>query len=146
MKLKFIFLGKKNIDLLESIINKYLTRLNHYVKSEFFYLSEKNNRKLEEKILSFIKPNEYFVVLDEHGELLSTLEYADFLKKKINNSSSIIFLVGDAYGVPKTIINQANYLMSMSKMTLPHLIARLMIIEQTYRVFTILNNHPYHHA
>ena len=64
----------------------------------------------------------------------------------MNNSSSIIFLVGDAYGVPKSIINQANYVISMSKMTLPHLIARLMIVEQTYRGFTILNNHPYHHA
>ena len=146
MKLKFIFLGKKNIESFDSIINKYLTRLNHYVKSEFFYLSEKNKKKLEKKIFSFIKPYEYFIVLDEHGELLNTLKYADFLKKRMNNSSSIIFLVGDAYGVPKSIINQANYVISMSKMTLPHLIARLMIVEQTYRGFTILNNHPYHHA
>ena len=62
--------------------------------------------------------------------------------KKVN---TIFFLVGASYGLPSNIINQANCTISLSKMTLPHLMARLVLVEQTYRALTILNNHPYHH-
>ena len=66
-------------------------------------------------------------------------------KQKIENHDSVIFLVGGAFGVPKPIINKCHSLLSFSEMTFPHLIARLILLEQTYRAFSILNNHPYHH-
>jgi len=145
MKLRFIFLGKKNTSFLELLIKEYLKRLNKYVKSEYIFIDEKNSVKLEQKIIKQVKSRDYMIVLDEKGQTFTTVEYAKLLKKTLINFSSIIFIVGDAYSVPKSISNHANTIFSLSKMTFPHMIARLIILEQTYRSFCILNNHPYHH-
>ena len=145
MKLKFIFLGKKVSEPIDTMIVNYLKRLNLYVKSEYLYLQDKNQAKLEQKILSTIKPNTCLIILDEKGKNLNTLEYTHFIEDKINRYSSILFVVGDAYGIPNKILNLSDYLIALSKMTFPHLLARLILVEQTYRSFTILNNHPYHH-
>ena len=145
MKLKFIFLGKKGSLSFNSIINKYIKRLGQYAKSEYVFFNDKDSRKIEKKILGTITPQEYLIVLDESGKLLSTLKFTQFLEQKTMSCNSIIFVVGGAYGVPKNIINKSNYLLSFSKMTLPHMIARLILVEQTYRAFTILHHHPYHH-
>ena len=145
MKLKFIFLGKKNSDSFNLFIDQYLQRINGYTTSEILFFSEKNEIKLEKKILGHIKQGDYFIVLDEKGKCMNTLNYAKFISDKIKNYGSVIFLVGAAFGVPKPIINKSHFLFSLSDMTLPHLIARLILVEQTYRAFTILNNHPYHH-
>ena len=101
--------------------------------------------KIEQKILSAIKPNTCLIILDEKGKSLNTFEYTQFLEDKISRYSSILFVVGDAYGIPHKIRNSSDYLIALSKMTLPHLFARLILVEQTYRSFTIFNNHPYHH-
>jgi len=145
MKLRFIFLGKKNTSFLEGLIKEYLKRLNKYVKAEYIFIDEKNNLKLEQKIIKQVKKRDYMIVLDEKGNTFTTLEYASLLKKTLVNFSSIIFIVGDAYSVPNSISAHANTIFSLSKMTFPHMIARLIILEQTYRSFCILNNHPYHH-
>ncbi len=145
MKLKFIFFGKKNLHSFEPDISKYLKRLNSYTKAEIIFLSEKNELKLEKKFKSIITPNNYVFSLEENGQPMNTLTYANFLKKKMEDFDSIIFLVGDAYGIPKSILSKSNYSLSLSEMTFTHLIARLILVEQTYRVFTIFNNHPYHH-
>jgi 23S rRNA (pseudouridine1915-N3)-methyltransferase len=145
MKLKFIFLGKKMSEPIDAMIINYLKRLNVYVKSDYLYLQEKNQAKLEQKILSTIKPNTCLIILDENGKSLNTVEYTQFIEDKISRYSSILFVVGDAYGIPNKILNSSNYLIALSKMTFPHLLARLILVEQTYRSFTIFNNHPYHH-
>lgn len=145
MKLKFIFLGKKMSSSFDAMIMNYLKRLNVYVKSEYVYLQDKNQSKLEQKILSNIKANTCLIILDEGGKGFSTLEYTRFIEDKINRYSSLLFVVGDAYGISNKIINSSNYVIALSKMTFPHVIARLILVEQTYRSFTILNNHPYHH-
>ena len=145
MKLKFIFFGKKKLHSFESDISNYLKRLNSYTKAEIIFISEKNELKLGKKIKSIITPNNYIVSLEENGQAMNTLTYANFLKKKMEDFDSIIFLVGDAYGIPKSLLSKSNYSLSLSGMTFTHLIARLILVEQTYRVFTIFNNHPYHH-
>ena len=145
MKLKFIFLGKKNSESFNPFINDYLKRLNAYTKWEVFFFSEKNEIKLDKRISGHIKQGDYFIVLDEKGKCMNTLNYAKFIRKKMENHASVIFLVGGSFGVPKPIINKCDALLSFSEMTFPHLIARLMLVEQTYRAFSILNNHPYHH-
>ncbi|MBF25388.1 MAG: hypothetical protein CMP49_02575 [Flavobacteriales bacterium] len=145
MKLKFIFFGKKNDSLLESYISKYLKRLNKYIKSEIIFLSEKNELKIKKNFTSIIKPSNYIITLNEKAQTMNTIKYAKFLRKKVEDFDSVILIVGDAYGIPKSIISKSNYSLSLSEMTLPHLIARLVLVEQTYRVFTIFNNHPYHH-
>ena len=145
MKLKFIFLGKKNSESFTSFMAQYLKRLNGYTKSEVLFFSEKNEIKLGKKVLAHIKIGDFFIILDERGQCMNTLDYAQFIREKTENYDSIIFLVGDAFGVPKSIVDHCHSFISLSKMTFPHLVARLILLEQTYRAFTILNNHPYHH-
>ena len=146
MKLRFIFLGKKKIESYDLLMQNYLKRLNISVKSDFIFLNEKNNLKLENKIFSLIKSRDCLVVLDERGNHMSSAKYSTFINKLLNESNTIFFLVGASYGIPSNIIQKSNFKISLSKMTLPHLIARLLLVEQTYRSLTILNNHPYHHA
>ena len=145
MKLKFIFLGKKNSESFNSFMIQYLKRLNGYTKSEVLFFSEKNEIKLGKKVLAHIKIGYFFIILDERGQCMNTLDYAQFIREKTENYDSIIFLVGGAFGVPKSIVDRCHAFISLSKMTFPHLVARLILLEQTYRAFTILNNHPYHH-
>ena len=85
------------------------------------------------------------MILDENGILNNTSTYTKFIQQKISNYQTLIFIVGDAYGVPSILSDRADSIISLSKMTFPHSIARLILVEQTYRAFTILNNHPYHH-
>ena len=145
MKLRFIFLGKKKLESYDLLMNKYLKRLNSFINSDFLFINEKNNLKLEKKLSTLIKNSDFLVVLDEKGSHMNSEKYAFFLNKTLKQSNTIFFLVGASYGVPINIIKQANFTISLSKMTLPHLIARLLLVEQTYRALTILNNHPYHH-
>jgi len=145
MKLRFIFLGKKNSSFLDVMMTDYMIRLNKYAQSECVFIDEKNEHKLEQRLLKKVKPRDCLIILDEKGKSLNTPEYSKFIYNKITNHASVIFLVGDAYGVPDNIMNKATAVIALSKMTFPHMVARLMLLEQTYRVFCILNNHPYHH-
>ena len=145
MKLTFIFLGKKKLESYDLLMNKYCKRISSFINSEVLFINEKNNLKLEKKISNLIKAQDLLIVLDEHGTLMNSKEYALFLNNKMKQVNTIFFLVGASYGLPSNIINQANFTISLSKMTLPHLMARLVLVEQTYRALTILNNHPYHH-
>ena len=145
MKLTFIFLGKKKLESYDLLMNKYCKRISSFIKSEVLFINEKNDLKLEKKISNLIKAQDLLIVLDEHGTLMNSKEYALFLNKKMKQVNTIFFLVGASYGLPSNIISQANFTISLSKMTLPHLMARLVLVEQTYRALTILNNHPYHH-
>ena len=145
MKLSFIFLGKKKLESYDLLMSKYFKRLNSFINSDVLFINEKNNLKLEKKISTLLKSRDLLVVLDEKGIHMSSDKYAFFLNDKLKQYNTIFFLVGASYGVPLNIIKQANFTISLSKMTLPHLIARLVLVEQTYRALTILNNHPYHH-
>ena len=86
MKLRFIFLGKKNTSFLDLLIKEYFKRLNKYVKSEYIFIDEKNSVKLEQKIIKQVKSRDYMIVLDEKGQTFTTVEYAKFLKKTLINS------------------------------------------------------------
>ena len=145
MKLKFIFLGKKSSSAYDLIMRDYLKRINSYVSSEFIIISDKKEQKIEQKIEQILKPRDCFVTLDEQGKSFTTMEFADFIDTKKNIFNSFVLLIGGSYGIPKSVIKKSHIVISLSKMTLPHMMARLMIVEQTYRTFTILNNHPYHH-
>jgi len=143
MKIKFIFLGKKKSQYTQHLIDNYVLRLNKYIKSDFSLFDNNNNNTL--KIINKLKSRDYLIILDESGRDLNSIQYAALINKSMSNYVSIVLLVGDAYGIPTKILNRANVSISLSNMTFPHLIARLVLVEQTYRAFTIINNHPYHH-
>ena len=143
MKIRFIFLGKKKSSAVTQLVEQYNTRINFFLKSEIIYFNEKNNNKLESKLENLYSKKNFIICLDESGSEINS-KFSEFLENKINCFNTICFLIGDSYGFNNTILDKSNYVMSLSKMTLTHLFARLLIVEQVYRSLTIINNHPYH--
>jgi 23S rRNA (pseudouridine1915-N3)-methyltransferase len=96
-------------------------------------------------IFSNIDENSYIISLDENGKQFSSIEFAQKLENiMLNGNSNINFVIGGANGLDKSVIEKSNLVISLGKMTLPHILARILLIEQLYRAQTILANHPYH--
>ena len=156
MNIKLILHGKTEDAYLQEGISKYSKRLKHYISfSELVIPALKNTKKLNfqeikkkegELLLAKIKPTDFLVLLDERGNVFSSVEFSVFIQKQINKSiKSLVFVVGGPYGFAAEIYQRANYKLSLSKMTFSHQMIRLLFIEQIYRGFTILKNEPYHH-
>ncbi len=86
----------------------------------------------------------HLVVLDERGELFSTMDFAGLMEGWMKEGKDVVFVIGGADGVWQDLKQKADKLFSLSRMTLPHGIARVMLIEQLYRAVSIINHHPYH--
>jgi len=127
----------KNKILLPAI-NEYSKRIKYFVNFKFI---EVKSLKLEH-IKKF--KNKFIFALDEEGELLNSLEFANKIRDFMEDNLDIVFIVGDANGLPSDVIKNSNIVLSLSKLTLPHLLARVVLIEQLYRSFSIINNIPYH--
>ena len=140
MKIKLIFLGKKKNNNINDLIEKYFLRVKKEISLELVYISSFNKKNN----LNF-SADDFVVLLDENGEQPDSKSFAKKLKKIILSFKKILIIVGDAYGFPEYLHNRSNLTISLSKLTLPHEIARLIIIEQLYRAVTIIKNHPYHH-
>ena len=125
MKIRFIFLGKKKSSAVTQLVEQYNTRINFFLKSEIIYFNEKNNNKLESKLENLYSKKNFIICLDESGSEINSKVFSEFLENKINCFNTICFLVGDSYGFNNTILDKSNYVMSLSKMTLTHLFARL---------------------
>ena len=127
----------KNKILLPAI-NEYSKRIKYFVNFKFI---EVKSLKLEH-IKKF--KNKFIFALDEDGELLDSLEFANKIRDFMEDNLDIVFIIGDANGLPSDVIKNSNMVLSLSKLTLPHLLARVVLIEQLYRSFSIINNIPYH--
>ncbi|MCA9329749.1 23S rRNA (pseudouridine(1915)-N(3))-methyltransferase RlmH [Candidatus Saccharibacteria bacterium] len=154
MKISIIAIGKKHDSNLLTSILDYSRRLSHYTKIEWKLLesnsanmSIENTKRTESNlIMSHIKPDDYAILLDERGKQLNSLEYADMLQRHQNTSTkSLILIIGGAHGVDNDLKARANYCWSLSPLVFPHQLVRLILIEQLYRAFTIINNGKYHH-
>ena len=153
MEIKLIVVGKTKNHELINLISNYVKRINFFNKFQIIEVnsiktkknSENEIKRIEgENILKKIKNNNLLFLLDEKGENYNSRKFADFLKIKLKESNTIIFVIGGAFGFSKEVYAKSNGLISLSKMTFSHQIIRLFFTEQLYRVFTILNNHPYH--
>ena len=153
MEIKLVVVGKTKNKELISLIEDYIKRINFFNKFQIIEVNSvktrKNNsdeiKKIEcENILKKIKKNDLFFLLDEKGKNYNSREFADFLKVRFQESKTIVFVIGGAFGFSKDLYTKSNGLISLSKMTFSHQIIRLFFTEQLYRAFTILNNHPYH--
>jgi len=99
-----------------------------------------------ELILKEIQAADQMVLLDEKGKEFRSIEFSKFLQKKMNSGiKQLIFVIGGPYGFSDKVYNEANGMVSFSKMTFSHQMIRLFVAEQIYRAFTILKNEPYHH-
>ena len=98
-------------------------------------------------ILKYLSDEDFVVTLDEKGKEFSTIELASFLEKKmISGEKRVVFVVGGAYGLDVSVINGADMVWSLSKLTFPHEIAWLILAESVYRAFTVIKGESYHHA
>lgn len=156
MKITLICIGKTDETYLQMGIEKYLNRLKHYIHFNYLILPDiKNSKNLSEEqqkqkeaqlILKQLNSGDTVVLLDEHGKMHRSTEFAQYLDKKmINSTQHLVFIIGGPYGFDPTILARAQTKLSLSKMTFSHQMIRLFFVEQLYRAFSILKNEPYHH-
>ncbi len=155
MKITLLVVGKTTDSRLQSLIDEYQNRLTHYVGFSMVVIPElKNAKSLSEdqqkqaegeQILRFATPANDMVLLDEHGSEYRSLEFADYLQKKMSAGRDVLFVVGGPYGFSPAVYQRANGKISLSRMTFSHQMIRLLFVEQIYRAMTILRGEPYHH-
>lgn len=156
MTIKLIAIGKTDSVSLQDLIKVYENRLKHYVRFELDIIPDiknvKNLSETEQKekegelILKKLNATDVLILLDENGKQFGSVEFADFLQKKMNSGiKQLVLVIGGPYGFSDAIYTKAQAKISLSKMTFSHQMVRLFLIEQLYRAFTILKNEPYHH-
>lgn len=153
MKIRIISVGKKHTKNLQAAIEDYEQRIVSKYSLEWLLVNPSDGdvgRQVDEesqKILRILKPNDYVVLLDETGTIVTNQGLVDIFNKVISDGKygSIVFIVGGAYGVNAAVKERANFIWSLSKLVFPHQLVRLILVEQLYRTNAILDNHPYHH-
>lgn len=155
MKIQLFLTGKTNDPRLQSLIDDYQQRLKHYVPFELVVLPDLKNAKAlteeqikaaeGEAILARLTPAMDVILLDEHGREFRSIEFADYLQKKMSSGRDLALVIGGPYGFSQAVYERANGKLSLSQMTFSHQMIRIMAIEQIYRAMTILRGEPYHH-
>ena len=158
MKIKIYAIGKIKDSYLKEGINSYLIRLQNYadveiievndsaIKDETSLIEISKAKDIEgEKVLKLVKPNEYLIGLDLNKKELDSVEFSKYLQEKlIDNGSRISFVIGGSYGLSDELKSRLNDSLSLSKMTFLHQMTRLILLEQIYRAFKIINKETYH--
>lgn len=156
MKIEFWSIGKQHDPAIKSAIEDYTKRINKYcpVKWEILpvpknagMLSEIDLKRLEGKmVLEWTSKDDILIALDENAKEMDSVGVSDFIIKQGNMGiKKMIFLIGGAFGLDESILKRANYTWSLSKLTFPHQLVRLILAEQVYRAYTIIKNEKYHH-
>jgi 23S rRNA (pseudouridine1915-N3)-methyltransferase len=145
MKIKVAWIGKTKEPAIQTLTDEYLKRISHYAEVAGLALKD------EAAILSLAsgkrqktKERHKLVLLDSRGKQLSSEELAEFLEREQVNATPLVFAIGGSDGFSDEARRQAGFTLSLGKMTLPHELARVVLVEQLYRAFTILKRHPYH--
>ena len=142
--IKIICIGKIKENYLKEAINDYQKRINKYHKLEIIEIEDDNIINEKDRILKYINKKDYLIALDIQGIELTSIELSKKIDNIFINNSNITFIIGGSNGIHDSIKNIVNYKLSFSKMTFPHQLFRLILLEQIYRSFKILNNETYH--
>lgn len=148
--IKIICLGKIKEKFFQEAINMYKLRISKYAKIEVIELPDcgydlKTSLRLEyDIIMKVFNPNDYNILLDIEGEMLNSVELSRKIDKLFINHSNVTFIIGGSNGVLRELKEKCNYLLSFSTLTFPHQLFRVMLLEQIYRSYKILNNEEYH--
>ena len=156
MKIKLLAIGKTDNKNLIALIDEYQNRLKHYIKFELEIIPDikniKNLSEVQQKekegelILSKLQNTDQLVLLDDKGNAYSSIQFSQYLQKKMNSGvKQLVLVIGGPYGFSEAVYKKSTGKISLSKMTFSHQMIRLFIVEQLYRGFTILKNEPYHH-
>ena len=156
MNIELIVVGKTDSKEVNALVDNYTKRINFYNRFNITYIPDvKNTKSLSESqqkttegeaIMRLLDPSDRVVLLDEKGSEFRSVEYADWLQKRLNSGvKRLVFIIGGPYGFSPEVYARANEKISLSKMTFSHQIIRAIFTEQLYRAFSILHNSPYHH-
>jgi 23S rRNA (pseudouridine1915-N3)-methyltransferase len=145
-----ITVGKIKEKYLEEGIKEYTKRLSKYTKIDIIELEdesfdkEKTLKREAEKIIKRLNQKSYIITLEIEGNELNSIEFSELINKTTMNNSDITFIIGGSYGLDNSIKELSNYKLSFSKLTFPHQLFRLILLEQLYRSYKIINNESYH--
>ena len=151
--LNVLAVGKLKETASQELEAKYQERLSHYARLSIKCIKDSpatdpDKKRKEESVnlLSALSNSDYIVVLDEQGEAVSSEGLARDLQQLANRSvRNIVFVIGGAYGIDESVKQKANRILSLSALTFPHELARVILLEQLYRAYTILGGEKYHH-
>lgn len=155
MNIKLVVVGKTDEKYLQQGIDVYVSRLKHYVNFEMVVIPALKDQKgvspdeVKEReaalLLRQLEKCDRVVLLDEHGEQHTSVDFAQYIQKQMNAGvRNLAFVVGGAFGFAPSVYAAASGKVSLSKMTFNHQMVRLFFVEQLYRAFTILRHEPYH--
>ena len=158
MKITLITVGKIKEKYLKDAIAEYSKRLSRYCKLEIVEVADEKTPdnasatvedairdKEGERILKYVKEDAYVITLEIAGKMLTSEEMAEKIEKLgVQGTSHIIFIIGGSIGLGKEILKRSDYALSFSKMTFPHQLMRVILLEQIYRSYRIINHEPYH--
>jgi 23S rRNA (pseudouridine1915-N3)-methyltransferase len=155
MKFELWCINKSSQPYVIDGINDFTKRIKHYLNFDIQYWAVKTNARLGMEqlkkkeaalLLSKIKPGDHLILLDEHGKEYRSTEFAKKLEKlKMSSNKRIIFIVGGGYGFDDELRSKSHHIISLSKMTFPHDLVRVIFLEQLYRACTIQRGEKYHH-
>jgi len=158
MKITVVTVGKIKEKYFTLAIDEYSKRLTRYCKMEIMELqdektpdnsSDATNLQIKAKegdrILATIKDDAYVIALAIEGKMLDSVELSEKIENLgVNGTSHIVFVIGGSLGLDERVLNRADYKLSFSKMTFPHQMMRVILLEQVYRAYRIMGNEPYH--
>lgn len=142
--IRIVCVGKIKEKFYRDAIDEYLKRMSKYHKLEIIEVIDSNMKDEAREILKRIDNRDYVVTLEIEGNNLSSTELSSFIDKTLISNSVITFVIGGSDGLAEDVKKRANYKLSFSKMTFPHQLFRVILLEQLYRSFKILNNETYH--
>ncbi len=161
MNIELIVTGKTDSPEVEALTAMYARRVNRYCRFDIAVLPDvRNTKSLSEQqqrtaegrtLLGRIGDGDFLALLDERGDEMRSVDFAVWLQKRMNSGTrKLVLAIGGPYGFSDEVYARADARVSLSKMTfshqiVPHNLARVVLLEQIYRAFTILNHEPYHH-
>ncbi|MBX2905669.1 MAG: 23S rRNA (pseudouridine(1915)-N(3))-methyltransferase RlmH [Taibaiella sp.] len=157
MQIEIWSIGKENESFIEEGVAHYLKKTQPWISVELVILQlpkkaatadvARAKQQEEELILKRLQPHHYLVLLDERGKMLSSVDWSKQMQNCMNQGvKTMVILIGGAFGVSDAVKARAKQTWSLSALVFPHQLVRLMVAEQVYRAFSILNNSPYHHV
>lgn len=158
MKITILTVGKIKEKYWKLAIDEYSKRLGRYCKLEIVEVEDEKTpdgasdsvedlikEKEAEKLFKYIKDDAYVVTLEIQGKMLDSVEFSEKIEQLgVRGTSHIQFVIGGSLGLHSTILKRSNYALSFSKMTFPHQMMRVVLLEQIYRSYRIMNHEPYH--
>ncbi len=142
--IKILCIGKIKESFYQEAIKEYMKRLSKYHKVIIEELPDSDKQKEEELLLKKINQKDYNIILDIEGKMLNSIELSNHIDKTFQINSNITFIIGGSDGLTEKVKELANFKLSFSKLTFPHQLFRVILLEQIYRSFKILNHETYH--